>query len=74
MVPHVIASKCTGCGVCVRECPENIIGMIRDKAAILTDLCVECGICAFVCPFLAIVNEVPYGSYESGMTTYVSKR
>ncbi len=50
MVPHVVVSKCTGCGTCVRECPEQIIGLVKNKAAILTDLCVECGICAFVCP------------------------
>jgi len=59
MVPHVVVSKCTGCGTCVKECPEQIIGLVKNKAAILTDLCVECGICAFVCPFVAMVNEVP---------------
>ena len=74
MVPHVVVSKCTGCGICVRECPEQIIGLVKNKAAILTDLCVECGICAFVCPEVAMVNEVPCGGCETGMTTYVSKR
>jgi ferredoxin len=74
MVPHVDVAKCTGCGICVRECPEGIIGLVKEKAAILGDLCVECGICAFVCPFVAIVNELPYGSYEWGNTAYVSKR
>ena len=74
MVPHVVVSKCTGCGICVRECPEQIIGLVKNKAAILNDLCVECGICAFVCPEVAIVDEVPYGGYETGMTTYFSKR
>ena len=74
MVPRVDVFKCTGCGICVKGCPEGIIGMVKEKAAILSDLCVECGICAFVCPFVAIVNEVPYGGYETGMTTYFSKR
>jgi MinD superfamily P-loop ATPase len=74
MVPHVDVMKCTGCGICVRECPEGIIGLVKEKAAILGDLCVECGICAFLCPFVAIVNELPYGSYEWGNTGYVSKR
>jgi Pyruvate/2-oxoacid:ferredoxin oxidoreductase delta subunit len=74
MVPHVVVSKCTGCGTCIRDCPEQIIGLVKNKAAILTDLCVECGICAFVCPDVAMVNEVPYGGYETGMTTYFSKR
>jgi len=74
MVPHVDVFKCTGCGTCVRECPEHIIGLVNNKAAILTDLCVECGICAFVCPFVSIVNEVPYGSYDTGNTAFISKR
>ena len=74
MVPHVNVAKCTGCGTCVRECPEGIIGLVKDKAAILTDLCVECGICAFVCPYVAIMNELPYGDPKYGMATYVSKR
>jgi ferredoxin len=74
MVPHVVVSKCTGCGTCVKECPEQIIGFVKNKAAILTDLCVECGICAFVCPFVALFNEVPYGGYETGNIFHLSKR
>ena len=74
MVPHVVVSKCTGCGICVRDCPDQIIGLVKNKAAILTDLCVECGICAFVCPSVAMVNEVPYGSFEYGNIIHYSKR
>jgi ferredoxin len=74
MVPHVDVFKCTGCGICIRECPEQIIGLVKGKAAILNDLCVECGICAFVCPFVAMVNELPYGSHEWGNILHLSKR
>jgi ferredoxin len=74
MVPHVVASKCTGCGICIRECPDQIIGLVKEKAAILTDLCVECGICAFICPSVAIVNEVPYGGHETGYIMHLSRR
>ncbi len=74
MVPYVVVSKCTGCGTCIRECPDQIIGLVKGRAAILTDLCVECGICAFLCPNVAMVNEVPYGGYESGNTAFISKR
>jgi ferredoxin len=66
--------RCTGCGICVRECPEHIIGLVNNKAAILTDLCVECGICAFVCPLVSIVNELPNGGYETGNIMHLSKR
>lgn len=74
MVPHVIVSKCTGCGTCVKECPDQIIGLVRNKAAILTDLCVECGICAFVCPAVAIENEISNGGYETGNILHFSRR
>jgi ferredoxin len=74
MVPHVDVFKCTGCGICVRECPDKIIGLVSNKAAILTDLCVECGICAFICPSVAMVNELPNGGYETGNIVHLSKR
>ena len=61
-------------GYVSRDCPEQIIGLVKNKAAILTDLCVECGICAFVCPSVAMVNEVPYGSCEYGNIIQYSKR
>ena len=66
MVSHVVVSKCTGCGICVRECPEQIIGLVKNKAAILTDLCVECGICAFVCPEVAMVMRSPMEAMKPG--------
>ena len=74
MVPYVVVSKCTGCGTCIRGCPDQIIGLVKNKAAILTDLCVECGICAFVCPNVAMVNELPNGGYETGNIVHLSKR
>jgi Pyruvate/2-oxoacid:ferredoxin oxidoreductase delta subunit len=74
MVPHVDVFKCTGCGTCIRKCPEHIIGLMNNEAAILTDLCVECGICAFVCPFVSIVNELPNGGYETGNIMHLSRR
>jgi electron transfer flavoprotein alpha subunit len=59
MVPKIDVFKCDGCGVCVKRCPPQIMGLIRKKAAILVDLCEECGICAEVCPIGAIHFRLP---------------
>jgi len=59
MIPLVDAFKCNGCGVCVKRCPPQVIGLVSEKAAIIEMLCEECGICAEVCPIDAIVFELP---------------
>ena len=74
MYPWVDVYKCNGCGVCVRQCPVNIIGLVNKKAAILLDLCEECGICAFVCPEVAIKSEIPDGGYNTINIPYMTRR
>lgn len=66
MVPVIDVFKCDGCGICVQKCPPQIMGLIKEKAALLVDLCEECGICAEVCPIGAIQFELPncYGAGE----------
>ena len=47
--------KCTGCGVCRRECPhEAITGTKKQAHEIDTLLCQKCGICRNECKFDAI--------------------
>ncbi|MBN1134322.1 MAG: phosphoadenosine phosphosulfate reductase family protein [Methanosarcinaceae archaeon] len=43
------ALGCRGCGVCVGQCPSNVIG-IKDGVAVIGDVCVHCGKCIEVCP------------------------
>jgi len=41
--------KCTGCGLCVLDCPKKAIDL-KHKKAVIGDECVECGACTHVCP------------------------
>ena len=48
-------ARCRGCGLCIRECPNQAISLIEKKAAI-GDTCVSCGICSRICPFQAVLR------------------
>ena len=57
--PLIAASKCLGCGACVKACPEQpnheVLGLVGGKAVLVgpTD-CIGHGACKTVCPFDAI--------------------
>jgi MinD superfamily P-loop ATPase len=59
MVPVINVYKCEGCGTCLKNCPPQIIGFVKKKAAMLVQLCEECGICVDVCPVKAIDFKLP---------------
>ena len=47
--------KCTGCAVCVRNCPsEAIVGTLRSPHHVIPERCVACGTCVDVCHFDAV--------------------
>lgn len=49
-------AKCTGCGVCKKECPQGAISGERKKAHKLDpNTCIKCGVCFEVCKFGAII-------------------
>lgn len=48
--PHVIQSKCIGCGMCYKVCAHDAITLTDRKATIHHDKCVGCGRCIGVCP------------------------
>lgn len=66
--PVTDKNKCTGCGTCVKYCPEGAIKLVnrskeeikngknlsKKKAEIDYDFCKGCGVCAEACPFKAI--------------------
>lgn len=49
--------KCTGCGLCSRDCPLGIISL-EEKKAVIGDGCVECRTCFRVCPTQAVMEVV----------------
>jgi len=52
----IVAENCTGCGLCMRNCPENTISGEKGQPHIINiDKCVHCGICRDVCKFDAVV-------------------
>lgn len=50
--------KCTGCGLCVPDCPEGALQIIDGKARLISDLfCDGLGACIGTCPEDAIAIE-----------------
>jgi NADH-quinone oxidoreductase subunit F len=50
--------KCSGCGVCVKQCPQNAISGEKKKPhKIDQSKCIKCGVCFEVCKFGAIRIE-----------------
>ncbi|HLE15182.1 MAG TPA: NADH-ubiquinone oxidoreductase-F iron-sulfur binding region domain-containing protein [Anaerolineales bacterium] len=54
----IIADKCEGCMVCLRNCTSGAItGAKRELHVIDVERCSRCGICATVCKFDAVLVE-----------------
>ncbi|UCG44349.1 MAG: NADH-quinone oxidoreductase subunit NuoF [candidate division WOR-3 bacterium] len=50
--------KCTGCALCAKQCPEQVIsGEPKKTYRIDESKCIKCGICFDVCKFDAVVVE-----------------
>ena len=54
----VIDENCTGCMVCLRNCPSEAISGEKQKVHVIDqDKCIRCGICREVCKFDAVGVE-----------------
>jgi NADH:ubiquinone oxidoreductase subunit F (NADH-binding)/NAD-dependent dihydropyrimidine dehydrogenase PreA subunit len=50
--------RCTGCAVCVRNCPsEAIVGTLRSPHHVIPERCIACGTCVDVCHVGAVSVE-----------------
>ncbi|MFH1651052.1 MAG: NADH-quinone oxidoreductase subunit NuoF [Chloroflexota bacterium] len=48
---YILANKCQGCGICLRQCPSDaIVGDKRMVHVINQEKCIKCGTCLEVCP------------------------
>jgi ferredoxin len=56
-MPWIDDTRCTGCGICIDECPVGAIEMEEDTAHILMDDCVRCAVCHDVCPQEAVMHD-----------------
>jgi NADH-quinone oxidoreductase subunit F len=53
---YIIEEKCPGCGICVKECPQEAITFMGKKKPVVLDesKCIKCGMCYDVCKMGAV--------------------
>ncbi len=56
-MPWVKQEMCTGCGICVDECPVDAMSVSEGKASIDEENCIRCGRCHDVCPQEAVRHD-----------------
>jgi ferredoxin len=56
-MPWVDKDKCTGCGICIEECPVGAISMENEKAEINMNECIRCGKCHEICEEKAVRHD-----------------
>ncbi len=56
-MPWVNREMCTGCGICVDECPSGAISTDGGTASIDDSTCIRCGVCHEVCPDDAVRHD-----------------
>ncbi len=71
-VSSINAHQCTGCGLCVVQCPRKCIEMSPDKEGFLFPVvdenqCVNCGFCLKECP---AISSSDFFAYQGPRTYY----
>jgi NAD-dependent dihydropyrimidine dehydrogenase PreA subunit len=57
--------RCTGCGACVKVCPDGAIYLVEGVATVDSQLCRECEACIAACPEEAIRLVTPERAVEA---------
>ena len=58
MLPIVHKDECTGCGICVDDCPSGAITLDNSGISVINkEACTECGLCIDTCPAEAITES-----------------
>jgi electron transfer flavoprotein alpha subunit len=65
-VAQVVSKRCSGCQICLGECPADAISIKDGIAEIDMEKCIGCGKCAKVCPTEAILFERPVKKPSAG--------
>jgi pyruvate formate lyase activating enzyme len=68
------ASKCIGCGECVKVCPLQACELTEEGIKTNADLCDVCGKCAEVCPAKATEMSGQYESVDDLMAVIEKER
>ena len=64
--PVVDLNTCISCGICERNCPTNVITVIKSPKTVDFDMdfCKGCGICSDVCPQKSITMQNETGGQK----------
>lgn len=57
VVPDFNPDLCTGCGLCVSNCPAGCISLMKGRASVNETKCIGCGECVVVCRTAAITAK-----------------
>ena len=63
-LPQIDTAKCTGCGLCVKVCPKNVLAVVKQLPVVVNpEACDYTTACQEICPTGAInlLFEIVYG-------------
>jgi adenylylsulfate reductase subunit B len=59
-MPPVFNDNCNSCGICVEDCPGDVLAMSDEKPQVIySDECWHCGNCRISCPCEAVSIVFP---------------
>jgi NAD-dependent dihydropyrimidine dehydrogenase PreA subunit len=51
MIKIKVEDNCTGCGICVKKCPTEVLELKDNRSSMKDiDACMVCRLCEVVCP------------------------